>query len=307
MTSPRLLSALLGIALGSASLLASAPACAQDPVAPAVAIPPAAPPAPSTITKVSGEYTCVIVERGELSDLEARTASDMICAELVKQKAHAGQYTVSFGRLGSRTRLAISDGTQSREAWLLSLDELQAASARTIDALSTNRSVSDTENVDNVLASEATSRRTKPGQLGGGGSLIGATTIGEAASVSTGFGLSLHYNAARYGILAEGRALGIGSAKDKLVEVSAGLGARFFLSDSDFSPFLGGGLQVVYYQLGPGAGSSGAGAYTEIGVAGLRSSKVGIHDSLRGALPFFTIKGDAYVVPVTLNLGLTFL
>ena len=247
MTSLRSLSAFLGAALCSVSLLASSPAWAQDPVSPAAALPPAAP--PSAIAKTTGEYTCVIVERGELSELEARTAAEIICAELVKQKAHGGQYNVTFGRLGSRTRLVIADGAQSRDAWLLSIDELQAATARTVEALSTGRSVSDTENVDNVLASEAMTRRTKSGQLGGGADLIGATSVGGSSGVSTGFGLSLNYNTSRYAVVAEGRAVGIGSSSNKLVEVSAGIGGRLFLNDADFSPFVGGGLQVVYYKL----------------------------------------------------------
>ena len=90
--------------------------------------------------------------------------------------------------------------------------------------------------------------------------------------------------------------------------MSAGIGARFFFSDADLSPFAGGGLQVAYYHLTRSDSSgSGAGAFAEIGVAGLRSNKVGVYATVRGALPFFTIVDSKYVVPVTLNLGLTFL
>ena len=297
MTSHRLRSLLV-----AASLLVPAVAHAQ-------ATPATPPSVPSgSVTRTAGEYTTVITERGELSELEARTAADMIGGELVKHKARPGSYDVSFGRLGSRTRLVISNGGETREAWMASLDELQPASARTVEALSTGRTVGETENVDNVLASETTTRRTKPGQLGAGLNLIGATPVGVPSGLSTGFGVFLHYNTARYSLVAEGRAVGIGSSDQKLAEVSAGIGARFFFSDAEFSPFAGGGLQVAYYNLSKSdSGGSGAAAYAELGLAGLRSNKVGVYATVRGAAPFFMIADDKYVVPLTLNLGLTFL
>lgn len=277
-------------------------------VAASLLVPSAAFAQEAPVVRTAGEYTTTVAERGELSELEARTAADMISGELVKHKARAGAYSVSFGRLGSRTRLVITNGGETREAWMSSLDELQPASARTVEALSTGRSVGETENVDNVLASETTTRRTKPGQLGAGLSLIGATPVGVPSSLSTGFGLFLNYNTARYSLVGEGRAVGIGSSEEKLAEVSVGIGARLFFSDAEFSPFAGGGLQVVYYNLSKSdSGGSGAGAYGELGLAGLRSNKVGVHASIRAAAPFFLIADTKYVVPLTLNLGLTFL
>lgn len=282
---------------------------AQRPVPPAAGLPPSAPPVEAPIVRTAGEYSCLIADRGALEEVDARTAADVVCGELVKQKAPVGRYTIRFGRLGSRTRFVVASGEEEREAWLASLDELSVAAARVVEALLTRRTVGQTEKVDSVLASEASAPRTKHGQLSVGLSIIGATTAGVATNVSTGFGLALLYRASRYGLFAEGRATGIGSANEKLAELSLGIGGHWFFSDADFAPFVGGGLQVAAYGLTKnGSSGSGLGTFGEIGLAGFRSSKVGVFTTARAAFPLFDVDpGKGYVVPLTLNLGLTFL
>ena len=311
----------LGLGLGVAAIVSvprvagaqdpaqAAQSDAQRPSSPAVSLPPSAPPTEAPIMRTAGELSCLIADRGALDDVNARTAADVVCGELVKQRAPAGRYTIRFGHLGSRTRLVVASGEDEREAWLSSLDELSVASSRVVEALLTRRTVGQTEKVDSVLASEASSPRVKNGQLSVGGSIIGATTVGAATSVSTGFGLALLYRASHYGLFAEGRATGIGSAREKLAELSLGMGGHWFFSDSDFAPFIGGGLQVVGYGLSKNReAASGLGTFAEVGVAGFRSSKVGVFTAARAAFPLFSIApGQGYVVPLSVNLGLTFL
>jgi hypothetical protein len=276
---------------------------------PSAALPGAAPVAEAPLVRTLGAHTCIIADRGALDDVAARTAADVVLSELVKQKAPAGSYTIRLGQLGSRTRFVIASGSDEREAWLSSVDELPVAAARLVEALVTRQSVADTEKVSSVLDAEASAPRVKSGRLLFGASIIGQTTAGAATSVSTGVGLALLYRTTRYGLSVEGRATGIGSGDNKVSEVSLGIGGQLFLADTDLAPFVGAGMQLATYQLtsSPSSGS-GLAAFGELGLAGFRSSKVGVFTSLRGAFPLFEVAPTkGYVVPVSLNLGLSFM
>jgi hypothetical protein len=276
---------------------------------PGAALPGAAPAAEAPLVRTLGAHTCVVADRGALDDVAARTAADVVLSELVKQKAPAGSYTIRLGQLGSRTRFVVASGNDEREAWLSSLDELAVAAARLVEALVTRQSVAETEKVNSVLGAEANAPRVKNGQLSVGASIIGQTTAGAATSVSTGVGLALLYRTTRYGLSVEGRATGIGSGEDKVSELSLGIGGQVFFGDTDLAPFVGAGMQVAKYEL-TSSWSSGSGlaAFGELGLAGFRSSKVGVFTSLRAALPLFeAAPHKGYVVPVSLNLGLSFM
>ena len=68
-------------------------------------------------------------------------------------------------------------------------------------------------------------------------------------------------------------------------------------------------MQVAGYGLTKNNSStSGLGTFAEVGLAGFRTSKVGVFTTARAAFPLFDVSPkEGYVVPLTLNLGLTFL
>jgi hypothetical protein len=262
------------------------------------------------IVRSSGAHTCIVAERGALEDIDARTAADIVCAELAKQGAAGGRYTLRFGKLGTRTRFVLANEQQEeREAWISSIDELPVASTRTVEALRTHKSVDETSKVDTALSSEGTLSRTKVGKQSGTLSIIGATSAGVESDVSAGVGLGIHHRTSRYALFGEGRLVGIGSSKSTLSEASVGFGTSIFFSDADVSPFAGGGLQLAYYRLSQeSSGASGLAPFVEAGVAAARSSRVGFSASLRAAVPLFEIgRKDGYALPLSLSLGLTFL
>jgi hypothetical protein len=130
-------------------------------------------------------------------------------------------------------------------------------------------------------------------------------------------------------LLGQGRAGGIGSADNKLGYASLGVGVRYFLSDADVAPFIGGGLMFAYFQANegnaPAYDGSGFGAYGELGLAFMRSSHVGGVVNLRADVPMFSLTqstgggydyetntessvtaASMYLVPLSFNVGLSF-
>ena len=136
---PQSMRCVLGLIISAAAnVLAPSAARAQD------SLPPSEPPTlPVAAAVPPGAYVCTVTDRGELNDVDAVTAADVVCGELKKQGAPGGAYTVRFGHLGSRTRLVVASGTDQREAWFSSMDEVEVAAARLVEALVSHRTPGD--------------------------------------------------------------------------------------------------------------------------------------------------------------------
>lgn len=297
---------------------ASPPAAQPAPPAP---LPTAARPA-SAITV--GNYTCTSGEHDGVDANDVRTVTDIVCHELAKQHATVGNYEVRVGKLGTRILLSVSGPTtgEERRALVQGVEEMASAAPRVVQALVRHTSVEETTNADNVLASETPAPRVKAGQSGAYLGLIGMSGVGMPASVSGGFDLGIIFRNERLAFTLHGRAGGIGSSDVKLGFADLDVGGRYYLSDGDFAPFVGGGLGFAYLQLNgvktetfngytyrDDLSGSGFGAFAELGIDIARTNRVGFTTSLRADAPFFTVKsGDdsRYIVPLSLNAGLSF-
>jgi len=199
------------------------------------------------------------------------------------------------------------------------------AGDRLVAAIVENKPIEETQNVDNVVSSESVTPKQKtvmPGVILG---LTGQSAIGTPTTMSAGVEVDMQFRLHNLALLGQGRAGGIGSADNTLGYGSLGLGARYFLSDADTAPFIGGGLMFAYFQANEGNGNnangSGFGSYGEVGLAFMRSSHVGGVVNLRIDLPTFKLDqssqydyttgtnlpaSSVYVAPLSLNVGLAF-
>lgn len=329
-----------------ATLAMPAVAHAEEPAPPppASALPaPAAAPAPSTTAPVVvGAYTCAVGEHAGVDESDARTTTDVLCHELASKGAAAGAYEVRFGRLGQRILLVLAEqaSREDRRLLLQSLEEVPVAAPRLVEALVQRKSLEQTQTVDNVVSAEARARKAKPIEGGAYLGIIGATAAGAAPGASAGVDVGIVFRSGRAAFGGHGRAGGIGSADNKLSFVGIDLGARYHLGDGDIAPFVGAGLGFSYFNVSGARATvgrpstalsgSGLGAVAEAGLELFRSSHVGLSTSVRADLPFFVAKtsgsepyyyasgassgassgGTApvsrYVVPISLNLGLSF-
>lgn len=311
--------------------------------------PPAAATSPPIVLApiVVGEYTCVVGEHAGIDGADARTTADLVCGELDSQKAAGGVYDVHFGKLGTRVLLGVGERATraSRRVLIQSFEEVPTAARRLVSALVTHKSLDETQNVDNVVASESRKPATKKIATSFELALVGATAAGVDPGTSAGFALGLMFRSARTSFGTHLRVGGVGSGSNTLTFDSFDLGARYHSSDADTALFVGGGLALSYLKVnrdliaapssGPYGGyngyngynggtldvspsGSGFGAFVEGGIEVLRSSRAGGVLSLRADAPFFLLKRDTsaatatresvsrYVVPISCNIGFRF-
>ncbi len=322
------------------SLVATA-ASAQEPPPPLP--PPAAEPPPPmaaesapredalTVSGVAGGYTCVVGEHAGVDRDDARTTADVLCHALAAHGAHPGVYDIRIGKLGGKILLVLSDRATNddRRLFLQGADEVPVASERLVTALVDHKTLEQTESVDNVVSSETRIPKQKTVQAGVILGLTGQSAVGTPTTASGGLEIDMQFRLKSLAILGQGRAGGIGSSDNKLGYASLGTGLRYFLSDSDVAPFIGGGLMFAYFQANegnaPAYDGSGFGGYAELGVAFMRASHVGGVINLRADLPMFSLtqsngatydyttqsyasgsNATMYIVPMSLNVGISF-
>jgi hypothetical protein len=347
MTSPsassahRTLSRSAAFSAALAISLVATGALAQDP-APAQLPPPAAPVASAPLTPASGAredaltvgvYTCVVGEHAGVDVDDAHTAADVICHALASHEAHPGVYDIRLGKLGGKQLLVVTERAtgSERRVFIQGVEEVPVASERVVAALVEGKSLAQTETVDTVVSSESTTPKQKKVQPGVILGLTGQSAVGAPDTMSAGIEIDMQFRLHNLALLGQGRAGGIGSGNNTLGYGSLGLGARYFLSDADFAPFIGGGLMFAYFQMnqnqgeGSNASGSGFGAYGELGLAFMRSSHVGGIINLRADVPVFSLQQSTsdeynystgtymtqasqsfYVVPISMNVGLSF-
>lgn len=324
----------IGVSLAALSFASSALAVEPAPGQAAAS-------APST-TPIPITATCSLGDRNGVDEAEAKTAADIVCHELAKNHATNTNHEVRFGKLGGRTlvTLAARTGNEYNEVrtFVNGLDEMELAGPRLVQSLLEGKTMEQTRTVDNVMTNE----QRAPKQAGGSPmamlGMYGGTSVGTGSSAAAGFDVGIGYRAGHFGLGADGRAGGIGSGETKLVNASLDVGGRLYLTDGDISPFVGAGFEVSYFaRLSDGSSDSlgklsgsGAGAFGTVGLEALRAHHIGLVISARIDAPFYNLKGDregalipatsqytyptrgpsqpveAYVMPVSLNVGLVF-
>jgi hypothetical protein len=355
---PRHTSIFASTVLASALVLFASSASAQDPAAPAPGAAATAAPAPApaptspaaarttpsalqapTVAAASAPApngqpitaTCTLGEHAGIEDAEAHTAADVVCHELARQGATNAQHEVRMGKLGGKTlvTLAARSGNtyDERRAFVAGLDELNVAAPRLVSSLVDGKPIGETRDVDNVLASETRQAKVQRGQMGFDGGIFGSTGIGSPSGSSAGIDLGLLYRAGNLGLGGHGRAGGIGSNERKMGSASIDIGARYYLTNGDFSPFAAGGLGLSYFRLNRekegDLSGSGFGAFAQVGAEMLRTHHTALSVSFRLDMPFYELEGrqivradtgqvlasnnvSQYVMPLSLNLGLVF-
>ncbi len=274
----------------------------------------AAAPAPSSIPITA---TCSLGDHPGISEAEARTGADIVCHELAKARATNTAHEIRFGTLGGKTMVTVAsrngNAYDERRVFLAGLDELHVAAPRLATSLASGKSLDETREVDNVLASETRQSKVQRGQVGFDGGFFGTTALGAAAGASGGIDLGLLYRGGSFGLSSHGRAGGIGSAERKIGLATFDVGARLYLSSSEIAPFVGAGLGLAYVSLSRDAASglegSGFAGHVVVGVELLRSHHTAASLSVRVDTPFFEIASrdaSAYVMPASLNVGLLF-
>ena len=290
-------------------------------------------------------FRCVLKEAGGLSAVEAGTAVGLICDDLRRESGGQGTFEIRLGVLGSlvnvtATRLDTGESISVRAG---GLEEVPLASARIAEALVHHRTLASTQRVDNLLVEETREARVKRGSVKFTLGVADLESIGHGAR-GAGFSLGLTYATPRFALPAEMRFAWDDNAYPEpgISLFSVSLGGRGYLSKRDVSPFVGGGLGLLWldahggeypYPGGPSSGyfqaeSLGVAPYVEAGVEVLRlhRGRIGLH--VRADVPLAALHSEEievwsewdrpgsaprvypaqsrYVVPVSIGLSVAF-
>ncbi len=273
--------------------------------------------APPALAQTS-EDTCRLAESGDIARGDAETATQLICSEIVQAGAPPGaHYHVAFGTLGSLVIVSVDreDGgpqtvADSRSMTLHGIEEVHVAAPRLAAAIVHGSPIVETETVDNLVEDETRLPLTRLARLRLGMGLAGALAPYEGMTVAPGLLLDLHYERNQFEI---GGSLRFSAPSTWASEassvttsptggfVSASLGGRYFTSNRDFSPYLGGGLAYSYYRVALPSGfdgnASGLGVYIDAGIEVFRTHHSRLALGARFDLPLFALNDQPNLWP----------
>ena len=195
----------------------------------------------------AGPFRCQGAEIAGVPAEDAATAIDIACRELASASGSAGSYVVSLRPLGASLVLTVSrpGAADGRSLVLDGFKEVPTAARRLADALILGKPIEDTRRVDNLVESEGRTLVSRPGgrkfEMGAAGMAAGQGTVTGA-----GFSLGFVYDSPAFAIPAELRFAHSGDGEKSVSLFSIDTGARYYFSRRDVSPFVGGGLSMLY-------------------------------------------------------------
>ncbi len=288
---------------------------------PAAAALPEPPPAAAAAVGAAGgsrRAVCVVGDHAGISDADARTAASIVCGELVTHGPRSNHtYQVSLGRLGSIIVLTLTDeladGTVAaqRRLSLENIEEVPVAAPRVVAALLDDRTVQETETVENLVGED-----TRPLKKREGASIFGLGVIGliadvEGPTTSVGADMAFGYEASamaigfdlRFAAVAGGEGVGM---------FATGPFGRYFLTKTDISPFIGGGLGPMLLRMEREdlrAEQWGLVFWAEAGVEIMRTHESQLVAGARLDIPAFAVSDDThsgYVLPLEIVAAFNF-
>jgi hypothetical protein len=254
---------------------------------------------------------CGLGEHSGVDDGDAGTAAQLVCTALARAGAPPdAHYRVGIGKLGSIFILSVvlegdtaGSTADSREMRLASVEAVAGAAPKIATAIVHGTVVEDID----VTASGGAPSQAPPLAAAPSGAkvhfalgLIGQfPPLDRSATPAAGADLELHAELSSFAIVTSlrfGSEDSTGSVGVTFVEFS--LGGRYFTSDANLSPFLGGGFAWSYLEMNDNVhhdfnGShTGLGAYGEIGLEVGRLHHTHLAFAARLDLPFYSMQND---------------
>jgi outer membrane protein W len=261
----------------------------------------------------SGNLSCRLAEHSGIEEADATTAGQLVCIEVARAGAAPGDhYRVALGRLGSIIILSVAregetpgSTADSRELRLHGIEEVSVAAPRVAAALVHGTSLQETETVNNIVNDEARPTTSKPAKAHFALGLIGTLPpFDRSATPAPGVSLELHAETNPFEIVGNFRFGGDSSDGQNVGVAWAALsiGGRYFMTDSDFSPYVGAGFSWTYLSLTDRSGGSdqfdgsrsGLGGFAEAGLEILRTRHTHLAFGARLDLPFFSLNNSGY-------------
>jgi hypothetical protein len=252
--------------------------------------------------------SCTLGGHAGIEDADAQTAGRLVCDEIARAGGPPGvHYRVDIGKLGSTIILSVArdadrPGTtaDTRELRLQNIEEVSVAAPRLAVAIVHGAPIAETETTENLVGQETRVPKTKPGSIHFALGLTGLLPpLDQGLAPAAGLMMDWHYEANRLemGVGVRGGGGSGGNNEPTLGYFMVDLGGRYFFSDADFSPYVGGGLEWMYLNLQVpnenfSGNNGGLGAFADAGVEILRTHHTHLAIGARLDLPFFSIQNS---------------
>ncbi|RMD96505.1 MAG: hypothetical protein D6812_17000 [Deltaproteobacteria bacterium] len=281
------------------------------------------------------EAACLIGEHPGISDSDARTTARILCDELRARKVAVGQpvtaagsatsaYRSTLERLGASLILTftyespVGTTVKSQRIQLSGIEEVPTVAPRITEALLTGKSLTETEEVGELVGEETETFKQKRGRYLKGMGLGVITVPGTGVVGAPALDLHWFYETPDFGLGTNFRFGGI-PGDNALLYLNWSLGGRYFFTRRNITPFVGGGmfghlLTVKSADLRSNDDkfsdtTAGIGAYLAGGVEFLRLYEAHLTLEVRVDLPFGKLEDQGeshYAVPISLFLGVSF-
>jgi hypothetical protein len=279
-------------------------------------------------------FRCEATEVAGLPAADAATAVAIICDELASVSGRSGAYGISMRALGESVIMTVrhAGADDGRTLILEGLKEVPTAAHRLAEAVVLGKPIEDTRLVDNLVRSEGRDLVTRPGSRK---FEVGALVMagGQGTGTGAGFAIALSYDSPSFAIPSELRFAHSSDGDRDMSLFSIDAGGRVYFSRHDTSPFVGGGLSVLYLSLEDlregdryvyvNDSHWGPGLYAEAGVQLFRLHKGRLTAKVRADFPLYSLhpegfdydargrtvrvdEGQRYVVPITFGLTMSF-
>ncbi len=272
---------------------------------------------------------CAAGEVNGISADNAATAVQLVCGAITSRVSpnNGSSYRVDMGRLGRLAILTVrtiraGEPDKSLSVQLADIEEVAIAAPRVGEAVATGKPFAASATVDNLVREENRkyAGKKRDGESLYGGGLYGMTLLGGEGE-DNGAGLI-----GKYEYQMPGFGAGVSGFFNFELPFMAGFSVdgRKFFSESDFSPFAGGGLAYVgfsdepyeYNQDKKYVSNASLGAYVSGGFEAFRTYQNRLTVEARAFLPFTAAdkctesefldsnkcSDTAYAVPVMINV-----
>ena len=252
----------------------------------------------------SGAFRCGATEAPGLPSEDVATAVDIVCRELAFVSEGVGAFSVSVRPLGGSVVLMVSraGAPEGRSLVLDGLREVPTAARRLAEAVVRAQAVEETQRVDNLVESEGRELVTRSGTVKFGLGVVGLSA-GQGSGTGAGFSLGFAYDTPSFAVPATLRFARSADGEREVGTFAIDTGGRYFLSRRDTSPFVGGGLSVLYLSLSEQGDDYrfyredshwGPGLYAEAGLQLLRLHRGRLTASVRADFPLYSLRPEGY-------------
>lgn len=279
-------------------------------------------------TAAAAAPVCLIGNHPSISEGDAETVAAIVCGEIRKLGVQGlGEprtdamdasevYRVSMRPLGQTIFLSLSHERNSSLVYesqltLREIEEVPVAAPRLAEAVVTQKSVSRTASVDSLVGEETRRYGKKYGEFFFDFGILGLAVPNTDVIGAAGFTFGGAFETEDFAVLSDFRFAGGEPSDDEASFVAVGVGGRYYLSESNWAPFLTGGLTFTSVSVsragksdddwGESHQQSGLGSWVGIGVQALRHYRSRLTLDVRADLPFFELGGEHFV-PITVGL-----